>query len=433
MSSDHDQPGAARRELPNNPDDTTDVPPNVDSPFSEAEAVGALTEADIAEEAAARASASAAAAAEPVSPVDEVVADAPASTQVETAELDAAETVTETDELAAADAAAEAESAAADVNNAAEAESAAADAAAESSAADANTAGEVQNTVVDAAAVPAIENDSAAAENAAVGADSASEPPATEIAAEMTATQAVADEPPAVAAKDAETTARVTTKPRSAEPELEASPDVETIVHVLRHGEVHNPKGILYGRLPGFSLSVAGRAQAGAVARALSDHDIAVVIASPLQRAQETAAPIAEQHGVLVRTDENLIEAGNTFEGLRVSVGDGALRKPRHWWKLRDPFTPSWGEPYLQIAHRMLAAVNKARVEAAGREAVLVSHQLPVWTLRRFLQGQRLWHDPRTRQCSLASLTSLVYQGDTLVDIVYSEPAGGSDPTVHGA
>ncbi|WP_433628030.1 histidine phosphatase family protein [Nocardia sp. CA-120079] len=208
---------------------------------------------------------------------------------------------------------------------------------------------------------------------------------------------------------------------------------VETIVHVLRHGEVHNPKGILYGRLPGFSLSVTGRSQAGAVARSLADHDIAMVIASPLQRAQETAEPIARQHGLLVRTDENLIEAGNTFEGLRVSVGDGALRKPRHWWKLRDPFTPSWGEPYLQIAHRMLAAVNKARVEAAGHEAVLVSHQLPVWTLRRFLQGQRLWHDPRHRQCSLASLTSLVYQGDTLVDIVYSEPAGGSDPTVHGA
>ncbi|WP_245562751.1 histidine phosphatase family protein [Nocardia araoensis] len=208
---------------------------------------------------------------------------------------------------------------------------------------------------------------------------------------------------------------------------------IETIVHVLRHGEVHNPNGILYGRLPGFSLSVAGRAQAAAVARTLADHDIALVIASPLQRAQETAEPIAAQHDVIVRTDENLIEAGNTFEGLRVSVGDGALRKPRHWWKLRDPFTPSWGEPYLQIAHRMLAAVNKARVEAAGREAVLVSHQLPVWTLRRFLQGQRLWHDPRNRQCSLASLTSLVYHGDTLVDIVYSEPAGGSDPSVHGA
>jgi broad specificity phosphatase PhoE len=206
-----------------------------------------------------------------------------------------------------------------------------------------------------------------------------------------------------------------------------------TIVHVLRHGEVHNPKGILYGRLPGFKLSVTGQSQAKAVADALAGHDITHVVASPLQRAQETAAPIAAAHGLTVSEDENLIEAGNEFEGLRVAVGDGALRRPRHWWKLRDPFTPSWGEPYLQIAHRMLAAVNAARVAAVGHEAVCVSHQLPVWTLRRFLQGDRLWHDPRNRQCGLASLTSLVYEGDQLVDLVYSEPAGASDPRITGA
>lgn len=209
--------------------------------------------------------------------------------------------------------------------------------------------------------------------------------------------------------------------------------DTRTIVHVLRHGEVHNPGGILYGRLPNFRLSANGEAQARAVASALADHDITHVVASPLQRAQETAAPIAEKHGLQIATDANLIEAANDFEGLKVSVGDGALRRPRHWWKLRDPFTPSWGEPYLQIAHRMLAAVNTARIAAVGHEAVCVSHQLPVWTLRRFLQGERLWHDPRHRQCGLASLTSLVYEGDTLVDIVYSEPAGSSDPRVTGA
>lgn len=209
--------------------------------------------------------------------------------------------------------------------------------------------------------------------------------------------------------------------------------DIRTIVHVLRHGEVHNPSGILYGRLPNFRLSDNGESQARAVASALAAHDITHVVASPLQRAQETASPIAEKHGLQIATDANLIEAANDFEGLKVAVGDGALRRPRHWWKLRDPFTPSWGEPYLQIAHRMLAAVNSARVAAVGHEAVCVSHQLPVWTLRRFLQGERLWHDPRNRQCGLASLTSLVYEGDTLVDIVYSEPAGSSDPRVTGA
>lgn len=209
--------------------------------------------------------------------------------------------------------------------------------------------------------------------------------------------------------------------------------DTRTIVHVMRHGEVHNPDGILYGRLPGFRLSDKGRAQARTVADALADHDITAVFASPLQRAQETATPIAASHGLPIITDEELIEAGNRFEGLKVAVGDGALRQPKHWPKLRDPFTPSWGEPYLQIAHRMVGVVDIARERARGHEAVLVSHQLPVVTLRRHLEGKRLWHDPRNRQCSLASLTSLVYDGDDLVDIVYSEPAGATDPLVRGA
>lgn len=206
-----------------------------------------------------------------------------------------------------------------------------------------------------------------------------------------------------------------------------------TIVHMMRHGEVHNPDGILYGRLPGFRLSDRGRGQAHTVAGALANHDIAAVFASPLQRAQETATPIAGAHGLEIITNDELIEADNRFEGLKVAVGDGALSKPRHWPKMRDPFTPSWGEPYIQLAHRMLAAANKARDAARGHEAVCVSHQLPVYTLRRFLEGQRLWHDPRRRQCSLASLTSLIYEGDALVDIIYSEPAGASDPLATGA
>lgn len=206
-----------------------------------------------------------------------------------------------------------------------------------------------------------------------------------------------------------------------------------TVVHLVRHGEVHNPAGILYGRLPGFRLSETGREQAEIVAKALAEADVAAVVASPMQRAQETAAPIAAVHGLEIGVDDGLIEAANLFEGLDVSIGDGALRRPEHWPKLRDPFTPSWGEPYLRIAHRMLGAVHAAREAAAGHEAVCVSHQLPIWTLRRYLAGQRLWHDPRRRQCALASMTSLVFSGAEFVGLRYSEPAGGSDPTRTGA
>jgi broad specificity phosphatase PhoE len=206
-----------------------------------------------------------------------------------------------------------------------------------------------------------------------------------------------------------------------------------TTVHLLRHGEVHNPGGILYGRLPGFHLSEHGRNQAEIVAKALADADVTTVLASPLQRAQETAAPLAAAHGLEVLPEDGLLEAGNRFEGKTVSVGGGALRSPRYWPWLYDPFTPSWGEPYLRIGHRMLAAVHRARTLAEGHEAVCVSHQLPIWTLRRFVTGQRLWHDPRRRQCALASLTSLVFSGTELVQVQYTEPAGASDPGQTGA
>ena len=216
---------------------------------------------------------------------------------------------------------------------------------------------------------------------------------------------------------------------------------VATTIHLLRHGEVHNPDAVLYGRLPGYRLSERGRAMAHLVADHLAGtgepsstdpvpprRDVVAVIASPLQRAQETATPIAAAFGVELGTDENLIEAANHFEGRTFGVGDGSLRHPEHWPYLRNPFRPSWGEPYREQADRMLAAVDSAREVARGHEVVLVSHQLPIWVTRLALEKRRLWHDPRRRQCSVASLTSLHFDDDRLVGLGYSEPAAALLP-----
>jgi broad specificity phosphatase PhoE len=203
---------------------------------------------------------------------------------------------------------------------------------------------------------------------------------------------------------------------------------VTTTVHLLRHGEVHNPTGILYGRLDGYHLSELGVAMADRVAGHLAGldggprRDVVHVVASPLQRAQQTAAPIAEAFGLDVAADPRLIEAGNHFEGLTFGVGDGSLRRPRHWRFLWNPFRPSWGEPYREQVARMLAGITAARDAALGHEAVVVSHQLPIWVTRQALEGERLWHDPRRRQCSLASLTSLTWTDDEVI-IAYTEPA----------
>jgi broad specificity phosphatase PhoE len=201
-----------------------------------------------------------------------------------------------------------------------------------------------------------------------------------------------------------------------------------TVVHLLRHGEVHNPGKVLYGRLPGFRLSTTGEAMASAAAEWFVGKDVTHLVSSPLERAQQTAAPIAEALSLPVAIDERLIEAGNAFEGMVVAGSAGVFRAPRNWWKLRNPFEPSWGEPYVEIAARMLAAVEAARDAARGGEAVLVSHQLPIWTVRLHVEGRRYLHDPRRRQCALASVTSLTYEGDRIRAVDYAEPAGATDP-----
>lgn len=197
-----------------------------------------------------------------------------------------------------------------------------------------------------------------------------------------------------------------------------------TVVHLLRHGEVHNPTGILYGRLPGYHLSDLGNQMAEMVAKALAHRDIVAVYSSPMERAQETAAPIAETFDLDVKVDERLIEAANVFEGKSIGVGDGVLRSPRHYRYLWNPFRPSWGEPYLDVVARMKAVIDDARQAARGHEAVLVSHQLPIWVIRLAAERRPLWHDPRRRQCGLASLTSFTFEGGRLIGIGYSEPAG---------
>ncbi|GAB3653948.1 histidine phosphatase family protein [Actinocorallia lasiicapitis] len=207
-----------------------------------------------------------------------------------------------------------------------------------------------------------------------------------------------------------------------------------TIVHLLRHGEVHNPDGILYGRLPDFHLSEDGVLMAKAAADWFAGRDVVALYSSPLERAQETAEPTAETFGLAPVLDERLIEAANpTFEGKKFSKK--LLRNPAIWPKLANPTKPSWGEPYEELARRMLRVAYDARDAARGHEAVCVSHQLPIWTARLRAEGRRLWHDPRNRECGLASVTSLVFEGNALVRVDYQEPAAAlvRNPTTPGA
>jgi broad specificity phosphatase PhoE len=202
----------------------------------------------------------------------------------------------------------------------------------------------------------------------------------------------------------------------------------ETIVHLLRHGEVHNPEGILYGRSPGFHLSDRGRAMAERIAESIGDRDIVHLVSSPLERAQETAAPLARVRGLEVRIDERVIESDNDFVGQTFGRGVLDVLRPSNLRRLYNPWKPSWGEPYKEMVARMMAAVHDARKAAEGHEAVIVSHQLPIWITRLAAEHRSFLHDPRKRHCTLCSLTSLHFEDDRLVKVSYSEPAADLIP-----
>lgn len=195
-------------------------------------------------------------------------------------------------------------------------------------------------------------------------------------------------------------------------------------VHVIRHGEVHNPEKILYGRQPGWRLSDRGQEMAQTIGEWSKGINLGALHVSPLQRAQETAAPIAKAHSMAITTDERLIEAGNIFEGKAFDVDLRVLKHPSSWRHLYNPWKPSWGEPYVEIVNRMLAAVFAAHEAAQGKDAICVSHQLPIWILRSFIEGRSFLHDPRKRQCTLASVTSIhIDDAGEISGFSYQEPA----------
>ena len=200
-----------------------------------------------------------------------------------------------------------------------------------------------------------------------------------------------------------------------------------SLIHLVRHGEVHNPTGVLYGRIEGFHLSELGHRMADAAAASLEGRNVSALYASPLQRAQESAAPFAARFGLDARTDDRLIEPWNNFEGGSMALSR-LLREPMKWGWMRNPWKPSWGEPYFQVAGRMIAAMDDAWARADA-EVVMVSHQLPIVMVQRAVAGRHLHHDPRKRRCSLSSITTFARRADVesgqprYVEVDYQEPA----------
>lgn len=142
----------------------------------------------------------------------------------------------------------------------------------------------------------------------------------------------------------------------------------ETQISLVRHGRVHNPDQVWYGRLPGFPLSEAGRRDAERAARQLCNEKLAAIYSSPLRRAVETARVIAAFHtGLAVEVRDCLIEVFSPFDGLPADLADA---------RGGDVYTES-PEPFEQprdIVRRARAFFQEARKAHAGGHVAAVTH-----------------------------------------------------------
>jgi broad specificity phosphatase PhoE len=196
-----------------------------------------------------------------------------------------------------------------------------------------------------------------------------------------------------------------------------------SLLHLVRHGEVYNPGGVLYERIDGFGLSDLGHQMARAAAEQLKSEGVQIskLIASPLQRARESVRPIEELFGVEAQLDERVIEPWNLFRGLKLGPR-ALLKRPSILLNLYNPSKPSWGEPFTEIASRMNAAALSHHQSVEGGDVVIVSHQLPIWMVYRSAQGLKLPHDPRERRCTLSSITTFEVSDGKLREVDYREP-----------
>ena len=191
----------------------------------------------------------------------------------------------------------------------------------------------------------------------------------------------------------------------------------QTVIHLVRHGEVHNPHKVLYGRLPRFRLSDNGRRQARETGRYLSTLPIRAIYSSPLLRARQTAEELLAFQPKLVRhISSHLNEVHTAYEGV---PGDQVDRK-------RGDIYTGAGNGYEQpsdVFARAHKFFNRMLKQYEGEQVAAVTHGDVVTFTVLWALGEALVPRNKTRLKAAgypvgypahASVTSLIFnQPDT--------------------
>jgi broad specificity phosphatase PhoE len=197
---------------------------------------------------------------------------------------------------------------------------------------------------------------------------------------------------------------------------------VRTPVYLVRHCDVENPAGVLYGHLPGFGLSARGVRQAHALGRFFAATQVRQIYTSPLERAQQTAHIIASYlDGVAVTTTPELVEAqfGRYLQG--VKPRDVVWRRPLWLVHMIRPGLLRRDETVPQMAARVREPIDRLLRDQPGAGGICVSHGDPIQAYWVEAEGRSPFALHRL-QCAKGGMLELEYEADRLVAKTYRPP-----------
>ncbi|MFM2181991.1 MAG: hypothetical protein RJB61_285 [Actinomycetota bacterium] len=202
------------------------------------------------------------------------------------------------------------------------------------------------------------------------------------------------------------------------------TPPPSTLVLLVRHGQTPTTGKVLPGRAPGLHLADAGREQAErAAARIAELPRVDALYASPLERARETAAPIAAARKLRVQVERGLLECDfGEWTGRELA----ALSKLPEWQTVQrapSTFTFPGGESFTAMQTRMVAAVDRIRAKHAGGVVVCVSHADPIKALVAHALGTHIDLFQRI-VISTCSITAIAYGMGTPVVLTVNSTGG---------
>ncbi len=206
---------------------------------------------------------------------------------------------------------------------------------------------------------------------------------------------------------------------------------VDTRLYLVRHCDVRNPEGVLYGHLPDFPLSEKGVKQAHNLGKFFADKPVKVIYASPLERAQETAKIIQSYlKNVPIITTDELVEAkfGHYLQGVKPK--DVPRKRPLWFVHKAWPGLLRRDESVKAMAARVRAPLTRLLRDYPGEGGICVSHGDPIQAFWTRLDGGRRF---LRLDCAKGGMLELDYSGSKLVSKLYRAPIPVSTDDVGGA